>query len=162
MPQTLHSLRLTASALLFVSCMTQAGPLDNTAFTDLNGHAVKLADLRGKTVLVNFWGTWCGPCRKEMPMLDALRQKWKNRGVEVIGIALDDKKAVIPFIQQQKIHYPIWLGDENTTDLLPTLGDPGINVPFTLLIDKNGAISQHWIGAVEQKPLEKAIFSLPR
>lgn len=142
---------------LFFCAQAQASVLDDQAFTDLDGHRVTLAALRGKTVLVNFWGTWCGPCRKEMPELDALREKWKARKLEVVGIALDDKKAVLPYIRQKKIHYPVWLGDDNTMGLLPALGNPAINVPFTLLIDKTGAIQRRWIGAIDPGQLQQAI-----
>ncbi|TDR80368.1 TlpA family protein disulfide reductase [Paludibacterium purpuratum] len=158
-PQRLSPARLLACSLALLANFALAGPLDQAAFTDLAGRQVHLTDLRGKTVLVNFWGTWCGPCRKEMPMLNAMRQKWRGRNVEVVGIALDEKKPVQQFIQQQKINYPIWLGDENTTDLLPQLGNPAISVPFTLLIDKNGAILQRWVGEVSEASLKKALSS---
>lgn len=143
--------------LILLPGLSQASPLDQAVFTDLNGRQVKLTALRGKSVIVNFWGTWCGPCRKEMPMLNAFSQKWQSRNVVVLGIALDEKKSVQQFVQQQKIHYPIWIGDENSTDLLPALGNPTINIPFTLLIDKNGQILQRWIGEISEATLQKAL-----
>lgn len=154
-----HARRLTL-CLLLLPLSTQANPLDQASLTDLTGRQVSLSALRGKTVLVNFWGTWCGPCRQEMPMLNALHQQEKKNGVEVIGIALDEKKPVVDFIKQNKISYPIWLGDENSTDLLPKLGNPTINIPFTLLIDAKGNISQRWIGTVSANTLKTALSKL--
>jgi peroxiredoxin len=83
----------------------------NADFTlsDLQGKAWHLQDLRGKVVLVNFWATWCPPCRKEMPDLDALYNKFKDQGFVVLAISDEEAAKVAPFIAERKISYPVLL-----------------------------------------------------
>nr|WP_239688740.1 TlpA disulfide reductase family protein [Aquitalea magnusonii] len=100
-----------------------------TRFTDQAGSSVSLRAYQGKVVLVNFWATWCGPCREEMPMLNSLRDRLAPKGVEVVGIALDNKAETYNFARQLRIGYPILLGDSDTLSLLRTLGNPAVPCP---------------------------------
>jgi len=144
--------------VLLLPCLAHAaGPLDQSPFTDLNGHASNVMALRGKMTLVNFWASWCSPCRQEMPMLDKLRQQWQTHGIEVLGIALDDKAAVQAFIRQSKIRYPIWLGDDRTLDQMPALGNPAMALPFTLLLDRQGRVVARWSGQLSATMLKQAL-----
>lgn len=148
---------LTLLALGLSSLVMAATPLDNSRFTDLKGQPTSVSALRGKLLLVNFWATWCAPCRKEMPMLDRMRQKSLGRGIEVIGIALDNKAEVQAFVRQNKIHYPIWLGDDKAMDLMPQMGNAAIALPFTVLLDRQGRQLASWTGQLSEPMLNKAL-----
>jgi thiol-disulfide isomerase/thioredoxin len=144
--------------LLLLPCLALAdSPLFNSHFTDLSGQPVSMSSLRGKVTLVNFWATWCPPCRQEMPMLDKLSQEWRDQGISVVGIALDDAPAVRIFISQRKIHYRVWMGDDGTMDLLPQLGNQAIVLPFTLLLDARGNKIASWTGQLSEPLLRKAL-----
>jgi peroxiredoxin len=102
--------------------------------TDLQGKGWHLKDLRGKVVLVNFWATWCAPCRKEMPDLDALYRKFKDQGFVVLAISDEQTAKVAPFINQRKISYPVLLDPgRKANDLFVVEG-----VPKSLVYDRNG------------------------
>ena len=112
---------------------------------DLAGSRWQLSDRRGKVVVVNFWATWCPPCRQETPGLVRLYRDYRARGVEVVGITMDDdpRKAVPPFLREYGIPYPVLVPDSsfglaNDIDSLPT----------TLLIDRQGRVAKVFVGAV--------------
>lgn len=123
-----------------VLCMSavqsaQARPVPNLKFKNLAGHAESLGSLRGKITVVNFWATWCPPCRAEMPMLSRLAQQYAGRGVQFVAISVDSEKdqpKIAPFLKQQKIALPVWVGAD-----LGTLGRLGFGnvVPATLVLD---------------------------
>lgn len=86
----------------------------------LDGRMMQLSSLRGKPVLLNFWATWCAPCRVEMPWLAELDQQYRPQGVEIVGVSLDDpgeEQAVTKFIAERGVHYPILIGNSSVADL---------------------------------------------
>jgi len=102
--------------------------------TDLQGKGWNLKDLRGQVVLVNFCATWCAPCRKEMPDLDALYSKFKDQGFVVLAISDEETAKVAPFINQRKISYPVLLDPgRKVNDLFVVEG-----IPKSLVPDRNG------------------------
>src|SRR6202008_994502 len=104
--------------------------------TDLNGKPWTLRDLRGKVVLLNFWATWCPPCRKEMPDLETLYQQFKDQGLLILAISDEDPGTVKPFIAQQKVTYPILLDPgRKVNDLFQIEG-----IPKTFVYDRNGKL----------------------
>ena len=103
---------------------------------DLAGHEWNLKDLRGKVVLVNFWATWCPPCVKEMPDLQALFEQYKDQGLVILGISDEDKGKVSPFIAQRSISYPILLDKGRKVE--ETFGIEGI--PKTFIYDRDGKL----------------------
>ena len=106
------------------------------SFVDLDNRPHRLSEWDGKVVLLNFWATWCGPCREEMPLLDRMRG---NDGVEVVGIAVDDVAAVKDYLKKNPVGYPILIGnDEDNPELL--FGDTRSVLPFSVLIGKDGKL----------------------
>ena len=121
---------------------------------DLNGHDWKLTDYRGKVVLLNFWATWCPPCRSETPGLVRLAQTNAARGVQVVGIAMDEDGAdpVRKFVGAYKVPYPILLPPENSS-----LFSAVSSLPTTLLIDKYGKVAKRYMGAVSEAQFQRDI-----
>lgn len=132
-------------------------PLATTRFATLDGGSATLAGLRGHAVLVNFWASWCGPCRQEMPMLDRLRSRWHKRGVEIVGIALDERAAATAFVRSVRVRYPIWFGNDGTTDQMIELGNAAVALPFTVLLDPQGRPVARWTGQPSEAALTRAM-----
>jgi peroxiredoxin len=102
----------------------------------LQGKSWTLKDLRGKVVVVNFWATWCPPCRKEMPDLDALYQQFKDQGLIILAISDEEVAKVQPFIEQRKISYPILLDPgRKVNDLFEVEG-----IPKSFVYDRDGKL----------------------
>ncbi len=125
---------------------------------DLDGKPVKLSDFKGKVVLLNFWATWCPPCREEVPALIALQNKYKDQGLVVIGLSVDQggPAAVKSFAKRMKINYPIVLGDEKTA---AAYGNVQV-IPTTFFIDRAGDIVGEREGGADQATFEAAIAPL--
>jgi len=112
--------------------------------TDAQGAPVRLSSFRGRVVIVNFWATWCPPCRTEIPRLNALRSRYAADGLEVIGVSIDEDgwSAVTPFAAAQEIDYPLALANENVTSAYG-----GVTaLPTTFVIDRDGRIVQKIVG----------------
>ena len=115
--------------------LAPGGQLADLNLPGTDGTAHRLGDWHGKLVLVNFWATWCGPCREEMPLLDAAAKKYADAGFAVIGVAIDDPAAVGDFLKTERVGYPILIGDDDT---LKTAGDSAGVLPYSLLIGPDG------------------------
>jgi thiol-disulfide isomerase/thioredoxin len=127
------------------------------ALTDLSGKTVRLSDFKGKIVLLDFWATWCAPCRKEIPDLIQLQRQYASRGFTVLGIALDEEGAAVvkPLAQKLIINYPVVIGN---TQVAAAYG--GIQaVPTTLLIGRDGGILKTYLGAREKSEFQSDIQS---
>ncbi len=131
----------------------------NFNLTDLNGKQVKLSDYKGKVVFLNFWATWCPPCKREIPDFIELQKKYSNQGFTFIGIALDDYQSVVRFAKDHKINYPVVIGDEN---LVKQYGNIR-GIPTSFLISKDGKIVQRYEGYRTKEVFEKDIkFQIQR
>lgn len=118
-------------------------PAPDFVLPDLQGHAVRLADHRGKIVFLNLWATWCPPCREEMPSMQRLYQKMRGRDFVMLAVSEDqDAAAVAAFAEQMRLSFPILLDSKG--DLPPRYGVTGY--PETFVIDRNGDVIQHIIG----------------
>ena len=132
-------------------------PAPDFALTDLSGNTVRLADFRGKVVLLDLWATWCGPCREEIPDFVDLQTRYAERGFTLVGIALDDEgaKVVKPFAHQVGINYPIVIGN---TRVSAAYG--GVQaLPTAFLIGRDGRILQTFVGDRAKPDFERAIRS---
>jgi thiol-disulfide isomerase/thioredoxin len=122
--------------------------------TDMRGAPVKLSDFRGKVVLLNFWATWCGPCRTEIPWFIEF-QRTHPDGFEVLGISLDEDgwKSVKPYIEERKVNYPVMLMNEEVNRLYASVQ----SLPTTLIIDKSGRIAATHVGLCSRGEYESDI-----
>jgi cytochrome c biogenesis protein CcmG/thiol:disulfide interchange protein DsbE len=147
-------LSLTVVALLFPALLVgQSGTkAPNFSLKAANGKTVELKKLQGKVVVVNFWATWCGPCKAEIPGFLEVYQQYKSKGLEIVGISLDQDgwKPVKPFIERYKSTYPVVVGDGSLAEAYG-----GIDaIPTTFVIDKKGNIAARHVGFMDKKALE--------
>src|SRR5579863_3025355 len=157
---------VSASAKLKSSA--KAGPDEpDVTFKDLEGKDVPLASLKGKVVVVNFWATWCDPCRVEIPWMIGFQQKYADKGFTMLGVAMDDegKSVVQPFVektqfdvdgQQLAMNYPIVLGNDDIADKFGGM----LGLPTTLVISRDGKIVKRYIGLANEADLDKQIKDL--
>jgi len=122
--------------------------------SDLQGHPRRLTDYRGRHLLLNFWASWCGPCREEMPALDLAQQKFGDHGAIVLGIAMDEPERVRAFLSTHPVHYPILLGQLEAPSTSLQLGDRREILPFSVLVGKNGRILATHAGALSPAQLD--------
>ena len=123
---------------------------------DINGKIVKLSDFRGKAVVLNFWATWCPPCKTESPWFEDLQNKYGDQGLAVVGVALDDSSDsdIASFAKEMKMNYPVLLGKEETSDLYG-----GVEaLPTTFYIDRNGKIVTAVPGLIDRKEIEDNVI----
>jgi cytochrome c biogenesis protein CcmG/thiol:disulfide interchange protein DsbE len=132
---------------------------------DAEGNDLTLSSYKGKVIILDFWATWCPPCRMEIPHFIELQETYGDSGLQVIGVSVDQQgwEAVRPFIQQYKINYPVVLltnsGIYNAyQNLLPANERGGI--PFTFVIDRNGRIQHQYVGYRDKKVFEEAVKPL--
>lgn len=130
-------------------------PAPELTLTDLKGVTRSLADYRGTVVLVNLWATWCGPCKEEMPALQAFHDKYDNDGFTVVAINDGDPMAdVLQFVEDFELTFPIWLDPTYiaTEQAFKTLG-----LPSSYVIDRSGAVRLQWVGGIDRRMLEKYV-----
>ena len=108
--------------------------------TDIHGQLRDIKEWDGKVILLNFWATWCPPCRREMPAFIRLQEKYKDQGFTIIGIALDEKQAVIDFTDPMGMNYPILMAELEGIAISKAYGNSLGVLPFTVIIDRKGNI----------------------
>jgi peroxiredoxin len=123
----------------------------------LDGTPLRLSAYRGKVVLLDFWATWCVPCREETPHFVELQQRYGSRGLQIIGISMDDgPEPVRAFYQQFHMDYPVVMGDAKTGELYGGV----LGLPIAFLIGRDGRIETKYIGATDSASFETAIGQL--
>jgi thiol-disulfide isomerase/thioredoxin len=145
---------LVGPTLLRLGGDSQGEALGAATFGDLDGRRRLLAEWRGKVLVCNFWATWCAPCREEIPLLVATRQKYGAKGVEIVGIAIDNAAKVREFAATFKISYPILLAEADGLDLMRRLGNQGGGLPYTVIADREGRVVRRKLGALKATELD--------
>jgi len=125
---------------------------------DLNGNEITLDDFKGKVLFINFWATWCPPCREEIPGFVSMYEIYNGRGMEILGVSLDQKgvEIVKKFAEMYEINYPMAMG----TNQLIRDYQPGQYIPTTIIIDQEGRIRDRHVGYLDKTILEKYFLQL--
>jgi thiol-disulfide isomerase/thioredoxin len=141
-------------------CDAKAKPANlDFVIKDMDGHDVRLADYKGKVVLLNFWATWCGPCKYEIPLFVDLQDKYRNKGVTFLGLSVDDEAEKLkPFAAQYKMNYPVLVG-LGRDDVQDAFG-PMWGIPVTFMISRDGLICKRHMGIATKEQLERDIDDL--
>jgi peroxiredoxin len=121
------------------------------------GEWVEAADFDGSPVLVNFWATWCAPCRKEMPMLSDIHTEFSTAGLQVVGIALDDVEQARGFADELGINYPILVGSTDVMTAASQYGNSSGVLPYSVLLDSDGIIRWVYLGELHEDELRLAL-----
>ena len=119
------------------------------ALEDLDGNTRSISEWSNRRVLINFWATWCPPCRREMPMLQNLYLNKDTHNIEIIGIAVDQNEPVRDFINEYGIEFPILIGQSNAYEIMEQLGNTTTTLPYTLVVEPDGLIT--WYKNTELK-----------
>lgn len=124
--------------------------LPDFSLSDRNGRLTPVATWAGKSLVLNFWATWCAPCRREIPLLKSLSGEWSQRGVEIVGIAVDYRDKVAAYADTLKIPYPILVGEEDALDVAAKFGVDSPVFPFTVFTDRRGQVVTLYVGELHK------------
>lgn len=127
------------------------------SFPDLEGQSQPLSRWRGQVLVLNFWASWCAPCREEMPDFDSLRAQYRTQGVEFVGLAIDNATSVTQFLQRNPVNYPILVGEGAAHSLARLLGNPSGALPYTVVFDRKGKIILTHLGRLPRAALETTL-----
>src|SRR5262247_1704619 len=135
-------------------------PAPKLELKDVEGRVLRLSDYKGKVVLLNFWATWCAPCRAEMPDLVKWQREYKSKGLQVIGVTYppEELAEVREFIKSVKVNYPVALGEEQTKAMFVK----GETLPVTVVIDKKGMVREVILGIIFPEEFEQKVKPLLR
>jgi thiol-disulfide isomerase/thioredoxin len=137
--------------------VADAGPLLAISLPDTEGREQALAQWKGKVLVVNFWATWCAPCREEMPMFVNAQSQHGGRGLQFVGVAIDDADKVRKFAAEIGLNYPALVGGYGAMELSKTLGNSVMALPFTVVVDRGGRIVLNHLGPMKQAQLDRLL-----
>lgn len=137
-----------------------AAPFYTASLIDTAGTKADLSKYRGKTIVLNFWATWCPPCREEMPELSQLHENYQDKNVVVLGVAIDEPAAVNAYLQTSPVSYPVLLSENENMDLGMQLGNEQAVLPYTVIIDANGNVIDTFLGRISLSLLEQSLQKL--
>jgi thiol-disulfide isomerase/thioredoxin len=124
---------------------------------DFNGVEHTLAEWDGRPRLLNFWATWCAPCRREIPLLKAVQDEQGDDGVQIIGIAVDFPEEVAAYAETVQFNYPVLVGQEDAMAVAETSGVPFIGLPFTMIIAPDGEFMHSHVGEIHREDLDNIV-----
>jgi thiol-disulfide isomerase/thioredoxin len=151
---------ILTKALLLNTAQTNSAPLPDFNLPDVSGNTHNISKWQGKIRVINFWATWCTPCRKEIPEFIALQEKYADRGLQFIGIAIDDQDSVKKYLASVKINYPMLIGDVAGIGLARQFGNSIDVVPFTIIVDRQGQIIHRHPGEFSKAQITEIITPL--
>jgi thiol-disulfide isomerase/thioredoxin len=137
-----------------------ATSLMTTRIPDMEGKPRTLDQWRGKVLVVNFWATWCAPCREEIPAFIKVQEQLGTKGLQIVGIAVDQTDKVRPYAAEMKINYPILVGDMEAIDLARQAGNRLGGLPFTVIFDRKGVAIHSQLGGITEQRLESLVRPL--
>jgi thiol-disulfide isomerase/thioredoxin len=137
----------------------QPGLLE-TVWPDLEGRPATLARWRGQVVAVNFWGSWCPPCREEIPAFVRVHEALHGRGFTVVGIAVEDAGPARSFAEAARVSYPVLVGGFAALAQVRALGNPSGGLPFTVILDRDGKVAATYLGGLDEVRLRRAVEPL--
>jgi len=132
---------------------SERGELLTHALPDATGRIQPFEQWRGKVLVVNFWATWCAPCREEIPVFVKLQQQYGARGLQFVGVAIDQPDKVTAFARNFKMNYPILIGGMDSMEWVRRLGNRNGGLPFTIIADRDGIIVGSHLGAMTEPTL---------
>jgi thiol-disulfide isomerase/thioredoxin len=128
--------------------------LPEFSLADEKGNRKAISTWRGKSLIINFWATWCAPCRREIPLLETLSRDWSDRQVQVVGVAVDYRDKVLAYANELKIPYPLLIGEQDALDAATALGVETPVFPFTVFTDRRGQIVTLFVGELHKAQAE--------
>lgn len=129
------------------------------SLSDLAGRPTPILRWSGKSLVINFWATWCAPCRREIPLLQTLASEWAGRDVTVVGIAVDYRDKVQDFAREFKVDYPLLIGEQDALDVAAKFGIDSPAFPFTVFTDRRGEVVALFVGELH-RPQADLILSV--
>lgn len=127
---------------------------------DMQDRLQRLDQWRGKVVVVNFWATWCAPCREEIPIFVKLQDQYRDKGLQFVGISIDQADKTRDFARDFKINYPSLIGSFDTVELSQQIGNSKRALPFTVVLDRSGKIASTELGGITHQKLEALLKPL--
>jgi len=174
--RALQALALAALAILFAAAgflyyQWRSGPdlpdpaaagqkLLAASLKGLDDRSQALDQWRGQVLVVNFWATWCAPCREEIPVFIQVQDRYRARGVQCVGIAIDQPERVRPYASEMGINYPLLVGGIETMEFAREIGNRAGVLPFTLVLDRSGRVAATHIGTYSVDALDKTLAPL--
>ena len=149
-----------AAAISLSPTLARAGSNEAPAFSlrGLDGKPLRLSDYKGKPVIVDFWATWCGPCRASLPHLDEIQERYRGRGLVVVGLSLDDvgPQVVRRYADHMRIRFRLGMADERVLDLY----GPIRSIPTTFFINKRGDVIRRVVGYIDPETMDSYALEL--
>jgi thiol-disulfide isomerase/thioredoxin len=140
-----------------VAAVPDVSALTEAKFRNLDGNESRISDWQGKVRVINFWATWCTPCREEIPAFVRLQDEYRENGIVFIGIALDDEQKVRRFAAEVGMNYPVLLASYTAMDLSRSAGNRLRALPFTVLIEEDGDFAHAFSGIVKEAELKEKL-----
>lgn len=134
--------------------MLNAKLIDTPASDTMTEQSATIASKLGKLTLVNFWASWCAPCREEMPIFETMYRLNNTRGFQIIGVAIDSPAKARPMLDSMDITYPILYAEQTGMTIMESAGNPQGLLPYSLLLDENGAVLEQVLGRIHEAQIQ--------